>query len=111
MLLREYTDRNNIRGVTTRDGLPRGSKTDFDRYARRRGRELIGRVPARVTYNQFLMRQSAEFQDNVLGRTRGRLLRQGDLSVDRFVDYNTGRRFTLDELRVREAAAFERAGL
>jgi len=70
----------------------------------------VGPVPAKTTYNEFLKRQPASFQDEVLGPTRAKLFRRGGLDVDRFVDF-TGRRYSLAELRVREAAAFERAGI
>ena len=70
----------------------------------------VGPVPAKTTYQDFLRRMSAADQDDILGPTRGRLFRAGNLDVDNFVD-RTGRRYTLDELRTRERDAFERAGL
>lgn len=64
---------------------------------------VVGQVPAETTYDQWLRRQSAAFQDDILGPTRGRLFREG-MTLDRFVDH-TGRRVTLDELdRMRPAA-------
>jgi hypothetical protein len=49
-------------------------------------------------------------QDEVLGPTRGALLRRGDLDLGDF--YNEkGRYLTLNELRAQDAAAFERAGI
>lgn len=110
MLLREYTKAEGLDPVTKRSDLPRGHKGAFDRYKRGRVRELIGRVPATDTYQTWLTRQSAEFQDDVLGKTRGRLFRKGGLKLDRFVD-REGNEYTLDELRRRDAEAFERAGL
>lgn len=63
----------------------------------------VGSVPAETTYDQWLRRQSAAFQDDILGPSRGRLFREG-MTLDRFVDH-TGRRITLDELdRMRPAA-------
>lgn len=67
--------------------------------------------PFEETYNTWLRRQPASFQDNVLGTTRGKLYREGGLSVDRFVDMNSKQLYTLDELKAVEKAAFERAGL
>jgi hypothetical protein len=52
----------------------------------------------------------AEFQDEILGVTKGRLFREGGLTLDRFVD-SKGREYSLDELRKRDADAFEKAGL
>ena len=70
----------------------------------------FGPVPAKVTYREWLARQSVAVQNEALGVTRARLFRRGGLSIDKFVD-SSGRTFTLDELRLREGAAFDRAGL
>ena len=72
--------------------------------------ENIGATPKTTTYQDWLKRQSAAFQDDVLGPARGKLFRDGGLSVDRFTD-NTGKMLTLDQLRARDAAAFQRAKL
>jgi len=62
------------------------------------------------TYGQWLKRQPAAFQDEVLGAARGALFRRGGLSVDKFVD-RAGNTLTLDQLRARDASAFSAAGL
>ena len=69
-----------------------------------------GQVDANLSYGEWLKRQPAEVQDEVLGPTRGKLLRAGKLTMDRFYN-DRGRYLTLDELRERNATAFERAGL
>jgi SPP1 gp7 family putative phage head morphogenesis protein len=51
----------------------------------------------RETYGEWLARQGAEEQDDILGPARGRLFREGKLKVDRFVDLR-GKPLTLDEL-------------
>ena len=71
---------------------------------------MNGQVPDKTTYNDWLSRQDTQTQDEVLGKTKARLFRQGDLPMDRFVDPR-GKTYTLDELRRRESEAFERAGL
>lgn len=71
---------------------------------------LDGQVPESTTYGEWLKGQSAERQDQVLGETRGRLFRNGGLTLDRFYN-DKGRYLTLDELKERDARAFERAGL
>jgi len=71
---------------------------------------MNGQVPAKMRYDEWLRKQSAEAQDEALGKTRGRLFREGGLSVDRFVD-TRGNHLTLDELREREGRAFKRAGV
>ncbi len=70
-----------------------------------------GEEPAEeFTYGEWLKRQPAMFQDEVLGRAKGRLFRAGGLTLDKFVD-RKGREFSLAELRVKEMEAFEKAGL
>lgn len=110
-LLREWAQKEGYKSTpTSRDGLRRGDKSRFDAFSRRRVRELTGRVPGRTSYQEWLGRQSAEFQDDVLGKTKGRLFRKGGLTLDKFVDRN-GAEMTLAELSRRHASAFEAAGL
>lgn len=71
---------------------------------------MDGQIAGDITYGQWLRGKPAEFQDEILGATKGKLFREGGLTLDRFVD-SRGREYTLDELRKRDAAAFERAGL
>lgn len=69
-----------------------------------------GQVDANMSYGDWLKRQSAEVQDDVLGPTRGKLFRDGGLTIEQFAN-ERGRQLTLDELRKRDAAAFAKAGL
>lgn len=71
---------------------------------------MDGQVPAEQTYNQWLAKQSASRQDEVLGPTRGKLFRQGGLPMDRFYN-DKGVFLDLPQLRERDARAFARAGL
>jgi len=66
---------------------------------------MDGQVPEDMTYQQWLKKQSVEVQDDVLGKTKGALFREGGLTLDRFVDFK-GDTYTLDELRAREKDAF-----
>lgn len=73
-----------------------------------------GYVPADLTYYDWLKTQSAEFQDEAVGKTRGQLFRNGGLSVDEFASLNLGRNFqplTLAEMQKLEPLAFKRAGI
>lgn len=81
------------------DEVPAGTRASMD-----------GQVPADMTYGQWLARQSAAAQDDILGATKGKLFRDGGLAVDRFVD-RKGAEYTLAQLRRREAGAFRKAGL
>lgn len=67
-------------------------------------------VSSKTTYGEWLARQPAAFQEDVLGPARYKLFSKGELSIDRFVD-DDGRTLTLKQLREREPMAFERAGL
>lgn len=69
-----------------------------------------GQVKATTTYGQWLRRQPAGVQDQVLGPTRGALFRRGGFEVRDFANAK-GIWIDLDELRRRNAAAFERAGV
>jgi len=83
------------------------SKSDIDPGTQA---SMDGQVAADLTYGQWLKGKPAAFQDEVLGPERGKLFRSGGLTVDRFTD-SKGKVYTLDELRKRDAAAFEKAGL
>lgn len=71
---------------------------------------MDGTVPADMTYADWIMKQSAERQDEILGPVRGKLLREGGLDLGAFYS-DKGKYFTLDELRARDAKAFAKAGL
>jgi len=60
--------------------------------------------PERETYSDWIKRQPAEVQDEILGPTRGKLLRSGKYSVGDFVD-TRGQPLTLDELKARRGKA------
>lgn len=70
---------------------------------------MNGQVAESETYQTWLQKQPAAFQDDVLGPSRGKLFREG-VGVDRFVDRN-GASLTLDQLRAKDAAAFKAAGV
>jgi hypothetical protein len=71
---------------------------------------MDGQVPGETTYLKWLGKQSAARQDEILGSTRGALLREGKLIPSRFWD-DKGRYLTIAELRERHAAAFRKAGV
>ena len=84
-LIREYSEQAGIDNPRSRSELPRGHKASFDDFARKRKRELVGSLPAKTTYNEWLKDQSVEFQDQVLGSTRAKMFRDGGITLDRFV--------------------------
>lgn len=82
---------------------------DFKQMAKDQGKSIqevraewaaknVGQVPAATTYQEFLSRQPAAFQDRVLGATKAKMFRSGKIKLDQFVDRN-GNELTIDELR------------
>lgn len=57
---------------------------------------IDGPIPASTTYGDFLKKQSSDFQNEVLGKTRAELFRSGKVSIDQFSDF--GRVLTVKEL-------------
>lgn len=111
-LVREYAAQNDLGKITgsKRSNLPFGHKKSFDEFARKRMRELTGIVPAKTTYTQFLKRQPVQFQNDILGPTRGKLFRKGGLELNNFVD-RAGNEIPLRDLSKFHADAFRAAGL
>lgn len=73
-----------------------------------------GYVDADLSYYDWLKTQPANFQDEAIGKTRGKLFREGGLSADDFATLNIGRNFhplTLAEMKKLEPLAFQRAGI
>jgi hypothetical protein len=100
-LVREYTKERGLSDkIKSRAKLPRGHKGKFDKFARTKKRELMGQLPGKINYNTWLSKQSRAFQDQVLGPTRGKMFREGQLNLKKFVARD-GDVLTLDELRAR----------
>lgn len=74
------------------------------------GADGPGTVPGGRTYGPWLRKQTAAFQDEALGKTKGALFRRGGLSIDRFTD-RTNAPLNLAELERLNPVAWERAGL
>lgn len=96
----------------------RERNVDFRRIAKEEGRPIaevrkewidknIGQVPNKTTYEEFLRRQSKSFQEEVLGRTKAKLFREGNLPLQNFVDRN-GTELTLEQLRKTQPEAFRK---
>ena len=69
---------------------------------------MDGPVDSRTTYNSWLKRQPAEFQDEVLGQSGAHFFRRGGLSLSKFTD-DSGKLYDLDTLKRMEPLAFEKA--
>jgi SPP1 gp7 family putative phage head morphogenesis protein len=71
---------------------------------------LDGQIPAKMTYNDWLKKQSVARQDEVLGVTKARLFRNSEITLDKFVS-RQGHTYTLPELKQRNEEYFRQAGL
>lgn len=109
-LLREFTAGKGIGNISERDALPRGMKGEFDKWSRKRVRELTGVVPRSTSYQTWLKSQSRTFQEDTLGITKSKLFRDGGLTLDKFVAAD-GSELSLEDLAVKHKEAFKAAGL
>lgn len=71
---------------------------------------MDGQIAQSTSYAEWIQKQSYARQVDVLGETRAKLLRDGNLGMDQLYDQK-GKYLTLDELRKRDAEAFDRAGV
>lgn len=83
---------------------------DIDELAPAERASMDGQVAAEMSYGEWLQKQSAARQDEVVGAVRGKLMREGKVPFDSFYT-SRGDWIDLDVLRARDAAAFKRAGL
>lgn len=73
-----------------------------------------GPVDAGNTYYDWLKTQNRSFVEDAIGAKRAQLFLEGGLSTEDFARLNIGKNFeplTLKEMKEKDAAAFERAGL
>lgn len=101
----------NCRSITTPvikkefDAVPDVKGTRFARNED--GKSNVG---GKTTYNSWLRKQSPGFQQEVLGKDKAKLFRDGGLKLDKFTDKNF-KELNLKQLKRREPLAFEKAGL
>jgi len=110
MIVKKYARESGLGKISKQAQLPRGHKGKYAIFQRAEMRRMTGRIPAKVNYQVWFEGQSVEFQNDVLGPTRGLLFRKGGFKLDNFVD-KKGATITLDQLADTDAAAFRAAGL
>jgi SPP1 gp7 family putative phage head morphogenesis protein len=71
---------------------------------------MNGQVPASMTYYQWLSKQSASIQREVLGDSRYDLWKIGGIAPEKFVN-DAGKSLTLDQLKSLYPDAFKDAGV
>ena len=74
------------------------------------GPDGVALVLSKTSYQEWLARQPAAFQRDILGPNRYALFSKGELTLDKFIDDN-GKTLTLQQLKGLEPLAFERAGM
>lgn len=100
-------DRPSVVDTRTRSGR----EVDFRQIAKAEGKTIqqvrkdwaekaVGQVPGKTGYDTWLRSQSAGFQDEVLGPSRGALYREGGMTVDQFTDAS-GHKYTLEQLQAK----------
>lgn len=67
---------------------------------------ITGQVPDNLTYQDWLKKQPVTVQNEILGPARAKLFRDGNMTLDRFVDPN-GRQYSLEQLKKRDADIFD----
>lgn len=80
------------------DDLPEGTRASID-----------GKVPASLSYGEWLKKQPVDVQNIVLGVSKAKLFRAG-VPIERFTDSNL-QPLTLDQLRQTEKKAFTKVAL
>ena len=90
-------------------------KPEYDALGGEGQRPSVGatgaeQVSGSTTYGQWLKRQPAAFQDEVLGDTRAALFRRGGLDIGAFTDRH-GQPYSLDRLKELQPLAFEKANV
>lgn len=66
---------------------------------------LDGQVPAKISYQEWLLKQTAERQNTVLGLEKAQLFRDGKLTLDKFVS-PVGHSYSMAELKALHPDAF-----
>ena len=90
---------------------------DFlDKGAKRpsKGESGAKQVNAETTYYSWLKTQPASFQDDVLGKTKGKLFRNGGLDSEQFARLEVGKNYqprTIEAMRREAPEAFKQANL
>lgn len=74
--------------------------TRLDKFAQGQRASMFGPVDRKVTFTQFLKRQTPEFQDSVLGKGRAEMFRSGKLTLRDLVS-GRGAPLTLKQLEAK----------
>lgn len=84
----------------------------YDGYESPKNRASESGVTENVSYCEWLKKQTPDYQDEVLGKTKGKLFRDSGMSAEKFKSLQLDKNFTpltLEQMRQIEPAGFERA--
>lgn len=84
----------------------------YDGYESPKNRASESGVTENVSYYEWLKKQTPDYQDEVLGKTKGKLFRDSGMSAEKFKSLQLDKNFTpltLEQMRQIEPAGFERA--
>ena len=73
-------------------------------------KDLIGQLDANTSFKQFFDKADDFFQKEWLGEKRYKLFKEGNYSIDKFVD-PLGRQYTLAELKTLDEKTFKNLGI
>lgn len=79
---------------------------DMTKAQRERAGLEVGQVAASTNYGKWFGNQDAAFKREWLGPARYELYSKGEYTLDRFVDPISGKQYTLDQLRTKDAQTF-----
>ena len=80
-------------------------------YEKRTGRPAFDQVPQNMSFEDWLKTKDDRFLRQYFGPTRYALYKDGKLPLRKFINPETSRAFTIEDLKKRDKAAFRRAGL
>ncbi len=80
-------------------------------YEKRTGKPAFEQVPQNMNFQDWLKTKDEQYISQYLGKTRFKLYREGKLPLNKFVNPETNRAFTIKELKERDIASFKIAGL
>lgn len=84
----------------------------FDGYESPKNRASEFGVTENVSYYEWLKKQTPDYQDEVLGKTRGKLFRDSGMSAEKFKSLQLDKNFTpltLEQMRRIEPLGFDKA--
>lgn len=84
----------------------------YDGYESPKNRASESGVTENVSYYEWLKKQTPDYQDEVLGKAKGKLFRDGGMSAEKFKSLQLDKNFTpltLEQMRELEPLGFDRA--